>query len=343
MEKAIPLDKFIEHSLYDKKKGYDINKNPIGENGDFITSPQISVHFSEMIAIWLVGFWEKLGKPKNLNIIELGAGTGEMMYQINKSISSFKQFKQSCIFYILEISPELIKIQKKRNSLNKIKWIDNLNDIKKNPSIFLANEFFDSLPVKHFIRENNEWFEKYITKKKNKYFFKNKKKKLAKIEKILGEKIKKNQNFIEVSPKSIAKISKISSMVKKNNGGVLIIDYGYLEKKMSDTIQCVKNHKKVDFLNNIYDSDITHLLNFNFYLKKFKKNLDKVKITTQGEFLTNMGIFKRAEMISKSLSFSKKSDLYYRLQRLVDHKQMGKLFKVMFATNKKNKFSMGFK
>ncbi len=343
MEKAIPLDKFIEHSLYDKKKGYYINKNPIGENGDFITSPQISVHFSEMIAIWLVGFWEKLGKPKNLNVIELGAGTGEMMYQINKSISSFKQFKQSCNFYILEISPELIKIQKKRNNLFKIKWIDNLNEIKKNPSIFLANEFFDSLPVKHFIRENNEWFEKYITKKKDKYFLKKKKKKIVEIEKILGEKIMKNQNFIEVSPKSIAKISKISSIVKKNNGGVLIIDYGYLEKKMSDTIQCVKNHKKVDFLNNIYDSDITHLLNFNFYLKKFKKNLDEVKITTQGEFLTNMGIFKRAEMISKSLSFSKKSDLYYRLQRLVDDRQMGKLFKVMFATKKKNKFSMGFK
>ena len=112
---------------------------------------------------------------------------------------------------------------------------------------------------------------------------------------------------------------------------------------MFDTVQCVKNHEKVDFLSNIYESDITHLINFNFYLKKFKKNLDKVKVTTQGEFLTNMGIFERAEAISKSLSFRKKSDLYYRIQRLVDDKQMGKLFKVMFATNKKNKFSMGFK
>ncbi len=343
MEKAIPLDKFIEHSLYDKKKGYYINSNPIGNKGDFITSPQISVHFSEMIAIWLVGFWEKLGKPKYLNIIELGAGTGEMMYQINRSISNFKQFKQSCNFYILEISPELIKIQKKRNSLHKIKWIDNLKKIEKNPSIFIANEFFDSLPVKHFSRKNNEWFEKYITKKNNKYFFKNKKTKIAQIEKILGEKVRKDQNFIEVSPKSIAKIKEISSIVKKNNGGILIIDYGYLENKMSDTVQCVKNHKKVDFLKNIYESDITHLINFKFYLKKFRKNLEKVKITTQGEFLTNMGIFERAEAISKSLSFSKKSDLYYRIQRLVDNKQMGKLFKVMFATNKKNKFSMGFK
>ena len=182
-----------------------------------------------------------------------------------------------------------------------------------------------------------------LPRKKINIFFKNKKKKLVQIEKILGEKVRKNENFIEVSPKSIMKIRKISSIVKKNNGGILIIDYGYLEKKMSDTVQCVKNHKKVDFLNNIYKSDITHLLNFNFYLKKFQKNLGNVNITTQGEFLTNMGIFERAEAISKNLSFRKKTDLYYRIQRLVDDKQMGKLFKVMFATNKKNKFSMGFK
>ncbi len=343
MVKTIPLDKFIEHSLYDKKKGYYINRNPIGENGDFITSPQISVHFSEMIAIWLVGFWEKLGKPKSINIVELGAGTGEMMYQINKSINNFKKFKESCNFYILEISPKLMKIQKKRNKTYKIKWIDNLNKIKKNPSIFLANEFFDSLPVKHFVKINNEWFERYVSKQKDKYVFKNKKKKLIQIEEILEEKLNKNQNFIEVSPKSITKINKISKIIKKNNGGILIIDYGYLEKKMTDTIQSVRNHKKVDFLSNIYKSDITHLLNFNFYFKKLKKNLDKIKIITQGEFLTNMGIFERAEMISKNLSFSEKSDLYYRLERLVDNKQMGKLFKVLFATNKKNKFTMGFK
>ncbi len=131
MENSIPLDKFIEHSLYDKKKGYYVNKNPISGNGDFITSPEISVHFSEMIAIWLVGFWEELGKPKNINIIELGAGTGEMMYQINKSINSFKQFKKSCNFYILEISPVLIKIQKKKIVLIKSNGLIILMKLKK--------------------------------------------------------------------------------------------------------------------------------------------------------------------------------------------------------------------
>ena len=111
------LDKFIEHSLYDKSNGYYIKNNPIGDKGDFITAPEISVLFSEMISIWLVGFWENLGKPKKINIIELGAGTGEMMFQINKSLKNFEIFKKSCEFYILEKSPQLMKIQKKKKKI----------------------------------------------------------------------------------------------------------------------------------------------------------------------------------------------------------------------------------
>ena len=123
----------------------------------------------------------------------------------------------------------------------------------------------------------------------------------------------------------------------------MIIDYGNLGGVMSNTVQSVKRHKKTDILKNIHKSDITHLLNFQFYKRKFKKKLDEVKITTQREFLINMGILERAEILSKNLSFSKKTDLYYRIKRLIDNREMGKLFKVMFVTRKKNKFSMGFK
>ena len=100
--KKIPLDKFINNALYNKDKGYYFNKNPFGEKGDYITSPNISVMFSEMIAIWLISFWEKLGSPKKINIIELGAGTGEMMYQILKTIQNFNNFRLSSNFYILK-------------------------------------------------------------------------------------------------------------------------------------------------------------------------------------------------------------------------------------------------
>ena len=240
----IPLDKFINKVLYDKTKGYYMNNNPIGNRGDFITSPNISIMFSEMIAIWLISFWEKMGCPKNINIIELGAGNGEMMLQILKTVEKFNKFKLSSNFIIYEKSPYLKKIQKNRIKFKNIKWINNLKKINKFTSIFIANEFFDALPVKQFINKDNNWFEKYIINKDKSLEFFEKKIKTKLIEKLIKQKIPKNQKFIEYSPLANEKLSIISKIIKKYNGGLLIIDYGYNDKKMFDTLQSVKKHKK---------------------------------------------------------------------------------------------------
>ena len=106
------LDKFIEEALYNKKYGYYMKKNPFGESGDFITAPNISILFSEMIAIWVISFWEKLGCPKQFNLIELGAGNGEMMRALVYTFNKFPQFKNSCKINILEKSKLLQQTQK---------------------------------------------------------------------------------------------------------------------------------------------------------------------------------------------------------------------------------------
>ena len=109
----IPLDKFIDHCLYDKKKGYYMNNNPFGITGDFTTAPNISRLFSEMIAIWTISFWESLGSPKKFNLIELGAGNGEMMKVMIESFKKFPSFINGCNIFIYEKSPKLINEQKK--------------------------------------------------------------------------------------------------------------------------------------------------------------------------------------------------------------------------------------
>ena len=111
--KHLPLDKFLNNVLYDKKSGYYSHKNPIGKEGDYITAPNISVLFSEMIAIWCVAYWESLGCPKKINIVELGGGNGEMMYQMIQVFKKFNKFNKSNNCYILEKSQLLKKIQKK--------------------------------------------------------------------------------------------------------------------------------------------------------------------------------------------------------------------------------------
>ena len=341
---SIPLDEFINLSLYDKKIGYYMKKNPFGMKGDFITAPNISRLYSEMIAIWVINFWENLGSPKNLNLVELGAGNGEMMRILIESFKNFPNFFYSLNIYIHEKSPKLIKLQKNKLKGNNINWLSNLDKIKKKPTIFLANEFFDSIAIKQFIKLDNSWFERFVNLKNiKKAFFFDKKFNMKKFEKKIKYKISYKQNFVEYSNIGIKYLKDISKIIKKNNGGILIIDYGYLDYKMHNTLKAISNQKYSNVLENIGDSDITHNINFILF-KNIIKKIGKLKenITTQRNFLINIGIQKRAEIISKNLVFSKKVDVYHRLQRLIDQKQMGSLFKVMFIKNKNSKFNLGF-
>ncbi len=340
----LTLDKFINLSLYDKNFGYYMKKNPFGKKGDFITAPNVSRLFSEMIAIWILSFWQSLGSPKKINLIELGAGNGEMMKILIESFINFPDFFESCNLIIFEKSPSLIAIQKEKLKKNKVTWITKIEKIKEGPCIFIANEFFDSLPIKQFEKKNNYWFEKFVNlRDKEKSFFSEKKVNIKKIENKIKFKISNNQSFIEYSELGLSYLRKIAKIIKKNAGGLLLIDYGYNNKKMKNTLQAVSNHKFANILDDFGNVDITHKINFNLF-KEIINQMGGLKnnLTTQKNFLTKMGIKERAEIISKNQNFLKKADIFYRLERLIHEKQMGSLFKVMLVKNKKNNFNLGF-
>jgi len=340
----IPLDKFIDYCLYDKKNGYYMNKDPFGITGDFTTAPNISRLFSEMIAVWAVNFWENLGSPKEFNLVELGAGNGEMMKVMIESFKKFPSFMSSCNIIIHEKSPNLIKKQKTNIKFKNIKWLANLKKINNSPSIFLANEFFDAIPIKQFLKDENIWFEKFIHVSENKKLsFINKKIDIKTIEKKVNFKISKNQNFIEYSPLGLKYLMDIFKFIKKNKGGLLIIDYGYVAAKMKDTLQAIYKKKYSKVLENIGKSDITHNINFYFF-KKIAKNFQEldVNLTSQKNFLINLGIQQRAEIIGKNKTFTEKADIFYRLKRLINKKEMGDLFKVMLIKNSNNNSQIGF-
>ena len=166
---------------------------------------------------------------------------------------------------------------------------------------------------------------------------------VQKFEKKIQFNISYKQTFIEYSPLTTKYLKTIINKIKLNNGGILIIDYAYLEKEMKNTLQAVSKHKYCDVLKNFRNSDITYNLSFNLINMIIKKLGPCSSLsTTQKKFLTNLGILDRAEILSKHISFSKKADIYYRIKRLIDESQMGNLFKVMFITNHKNKFNLGF-
>tara|TARA_B110000211_G_scaffold215558_1_gene257874 strand:- start:355 stop:1419 length:1065 start_codon:yes stop_codon:yes gene_type:complete len=342
--KKIPIDKFISNALYDKDFGYYSKKTPFGKNGDFITSPGISSLFSEIIALWIVAFWEHLDKPKNFNIVELGPGNGQMCVTLVRVFKKFPNFFNSTNIFLYEKSKTLENLQKKNLDHVKIKWIKNFSKIKSGPVIFLGNEFFDAVPIKQFKKINNILYEKYVKlENSSKISTFLKKADLKTTIELKKYNLLKEQSFIEFPKRGLAELDIIINTIKKLNGGLLLIDYGFSKQQNKSTLQSVKNHKQNMIFENVGDADITSLVNFNLlnnYLKK--KKLKVNKFVTQDFFLKRMGIVNRAEAVSQRMNFKEKSDLYLRLQRLLNPKQMGKLFKVISAFKLKKKFSMGF-
>ncbi len=341
----LPLDKFIEFALYDKDSGFYMKKNPFGKEGDFITAPNITRIFSEIIAIWVVIFWRSIGSPKKFNLLELGAGNGEMMKVISTTLKNFPECFDNCCLMIHEKSSFLIKYQKKNLKSEKIKWIKDIKKVDPNPTIFLANEFFDALPIKQYFKRKEGWVERFVFLKETlEARFTEHPTDIKKIEKTLNFKISKDQEIIEYSPDAFDYLKDICNIIKKKDGGLLMIDYGYLNSKMYETLQAVNNHKYSNILKNIGNNDITYNINFKLFEKFIGQFSDLNSIiNNQKKFLTSMGILQRAEIISKNITFSKKADLFYRIRRLIDEKQMGKLFKVMLIKKSKNKFKTGFK
>ena len=342
--KKIPIDKFIANAMYNKDYGYYSKKITFGKNGDFITAPGISSLFSEMLALWIVSFWEHVNKPKIFNIVELGPGSGRMSSTLIKTFKKFPDFFNSSNFFLYEKSKSLKQLQKKNLYKEKVKWIKNFNKIKIGPIIFLGNEFFDAIPIKQFEKINNILYEKYVKLEKNsKINTFLKKTDYKTVEELKKFDLLNNQSFIEFPKQGLKELDLIINTIKRLNGGLLLIDYGFLKQESNNTLQSVKNHKKNMIFNNIGNADITSLVNFNLlknYLKK--KKLETNNVVTQEFFLKKMGIINRAEIISKKMNFKEKSNLYLRLQRLLNPKQMGELFKVIFAFKLKKKFSLGF-
>ena len=343
--KSLPVDTFFQNVLYDKKIGYYNTNIPFGDKGDFITAPKISNLFSEIISIWFILTWKKLGKPKNFNIVELGPGDGELVKTLIKVSKKFPDFNAAKKIFLYEISEKLRNVQKKNINDKNIRWIKNFDKIKDGPIIFFGNEFFDAIPIKQYKKSKNTLYEKFYFINKKFEIRENFKKVLKKELAFLNSfKTLKNQKFIEFPKLGFKKLNNIVKKILKQDGCIMLIDYGYLQPNNQNTLQSVMRHKKNNLLKNLGKADVTSHVNFNLLTEFLKKNSLKVeKIISQSEFLKKMGIIERAELMTKKMKFRDKANLYLRLKRLLSPKLMGNLFKVIFAYNFKNDKNLDFK
>ena len=346
--KLIPVDEFVEKVLYEPNVGYYAKKIPFGSKGDFVTAPTISNLFSEIIGIWIVSSWQKFGKPKNFNFVELGPGDGSLTKVLVDTFKKFPDFNKSINIYLYEKSNLLKNIQKKKLKGSKVKWIQKFNKIKKGPIIFFGNEFFDAIPIKQFSYKKNSLFEKcYVINPSTGLNEAYKKASDEDIEKMKSFKALRGLKFIEYPKLGLMELDKMVKKINELSGGILLIDYGYLNMVNTSTLQAVMKNKKMDMdtlFKNLGKADITSLVNFGLLNEYFLKRKLKVKkIVSQKFFLEKMGIIERAKILEKNMTIKQLDYMSLTLMRLLHKNLMGGLFKVIFGFKSKKSDFLGFK
>lgn len=329
------LAEFMKIALTDTKNGYYRKKMPLGSKGDFITSPDISQIFGEIIGIWILDLWIKLNKPKDLQIVDLGGGRGTLLSDVQRVLKNKIQN-----YIIIDINNELIKLQKQ--TVENVLHFENLRDIPKKPTIFIGNEFLDTFPVNQFIITESCFKEVCINLDNEELIFCHQRTNLSKS---LGDResyaLKVNDTF-EINFESRKFIKKISNFIKENHGGAIFFDYGYTVNK-GDTLQAIKKNKFVRPLDDPGNVDITSHVDFTDITNQAKKNMVNVwGPDTQSSFLKKMGAYERLNSLESISDDRAKEELRLGLNRLTDNDQMGELFKVFAITSDKFPSPEGF-
>jgi len=306
------LDEFMGQAL----TAYYNNRDPLGVDGDFTTAPEISQLFGEIIGIWAVQQWIKLGSPSKFNLIEIGPGRGTLMVDLLRGTAHVTAFKNAMKIHLVETSEKLAAKQKEALSNHDVQWHDHLSTISSEiPSIIIANEFFDALPVRQFKYNGNEWLEHYIDGDKSAW------------QSIDNPPLKSNlptpQNgdIFEYSETQEDYLTILSIY----HGASLIIDYGYTKSAYGDTVQALYKHTPCPITDNIGDADLTSHIDFEWMSSYFENGV----IKTQSDFLAQNGIALRYHQLNNP-------SLLSGYDRLINPSQMGELFKVLEILNLKS-------
>jgi NADH dehydrogenase [ubiquinone] 1 alpha subcomplex assembly factor 7 len=338
-DNILPIDKFINILQYNVYYGYYKNKLAIGKKQDFITSPEISSLFSEIIAISIINQiqsnFEIINRHGNIRLIEFGAGRGTLIGNVISCIEKYPDIFNKLEIVIYETNKFLIRAQKKllQKYNKKISWkcksrLHRADFEKQGYFIFLANEFFDCLPIKQYLYTNGYWHEILIKIENTNLSFINSSKK-TKVTSYFPKKPKEGDIF-EISPVSLKYLNLMLNVIEKDSAFAIIIDYGYFFLPKTSTLQAVKNHKKVGIFDYLAESDISSLVNFLSFVNLIEsKYLKNFVIETQREFLLKMGIKIRQNILEKNLNEEQKFNLNLAVNRLIDQSQMGGLFKVL--------------
>jgi NADH dehydrogenase [ubiquinone] 1 alpha subcomplex assembly factor 7 len=329
----MPVSEFMALCLTDRAHGYYITRDPLGERGDFVTSPEISQMFGELIGLWLAAVWQQMGEPANVRIIELGPGRGTMMNDALRAAKVMPAFRDAIVLDLVEVSPALKAAQE--TTLEQLPvpmfWHAALKDVPPGPAIIVANEFFDALPVSQAVKTERGWHQRLIAiDAVGNLAFTLADEPLPHFERLLPEPARNAANGAIYEWRTDTVVMEMARRISGGGGAALVIDYGHADSAPGETLQAVGRHAYVDPLTAPGSIDLTAHVDF-AALARAAEAMGAVSFgpVEQSEFLRRLGIEARAAALKAQATPAAAAGVDTALARLTGHGRtgMGTLFK----------------
>lgn len=314
---------------------YYAGAKPFGRDGDFTTAPEISQLFGEMIGLWCADIWMQAGKPARVMLAELGPGRGTLMADILRTARNWPDFAAALSVHLVETSPQLRAQQAETLGDAVVAWHDTAETLPRGDfSLIVANEFFDALPIRQFIRRSGLWLERFVVWDDTEDALAFDSRMPADGEAVLAYIPQELQNapegsIFEYSPASLDITSGLAAHTADAGGACLVIDYGHAASGLGDTLQSVSKHEYADVLELPGTRDITAHVDFAALARAAADRVDVLPVTTQGKFLSALGIEMRAQKLAARATDMQRAQIPLDVHRLTAPSAMGDLFKVL--------------
>ena len=329
----MPVSRYMQICLTHPDYGYYLKRDPLGRDGDFITAPEVSQMFGELVGLWAASVWNAMGMPQEVKFIELGPGRGTMMADALRAVRILPAFHDAITVHLVEASERLRDRQREKLAdAAYVEWYDRIEDIPEGPAIILANEFFDALPVHQAVKQDTGWHERVIEIDDDILAYGIAKDPIPRFEVLLPPLVRAAPNGAIFEWRPDNEIMTIARRLRDQGGAALIMDYGHLRSDAGDTFQAVARHNYTNPLRNAGLADLTAHVDFQALARAAEDVGARAHgPVEQGVFLKSLGIETRAQALMKNATADGQKLITAGLARLTgpSPEGMGSLFKVL--------------
>lgn len=324
---------FMQEALLHPRYGYYTTRDPLGARGDFITAPEVSQVFGELVGLWCADAWDKMGRPGDVILAELGPGRGTLMADALRALKAVPDLGRALTLHLVETSPVLRRSQAASLAGASPSWHDSIAQLPEGPLILIANEFLDALPVRQLVRGANAWHERLVS--------------LAADGETLAFALDPapsaaaallprslatapEGSLAEIRPAALALAAALGARLARQGGVALFIDYGYFPSAAGDTLQALRRHRRHEVLEDPGEADLTAHVDFAAFADAARQAGARTwGPEPQGAFLAALGLAERATALLARASAAQIETIESGCRRLIDPDEMGTLFKAL--------------